>query len=266
VPRLRILTLNIWNRQGPWRKRLCLIQRELQSLDPDLVGLQEVMRHQPGSIDQASEIAAGLGYHVAYGAASRSSGGGEFGNAVLSKYPILVVENVSLPGEPSEEARSLLHVEVDAPVGRVPFFTTHFAWKPEHSQVRLRQAVAVVDAIDAATVPGGFPALLVGDFNADPDAEEMRVIREGRSTAGRGAPFIDCFGAAGDGSPGHTFASSNRYAANGCEKNQRIDYIFTRGVARGARGDVVLARVACLTPQGRVFASDHYGVYAEIEG
>jgi hypothetical protein len=39
---LRVATLNIWNRSGPWPDRLPLIRRELQRLGPAVIGLQEV--------------------------------------------------------------------------------------------------------------------------------------------------------------------------------------------------------------------------------
>ena len=60
---LRVVTLNIWNNQGPWPERLRLIRSELATLDAHLVGLQEVLRLEPGGApDQAQAIADGLGY------------------------------------------------------------------------------------------------------------------------------------------------------------------------------------------------------------
>src|SRR6185436_14700262 len=69
MDRLRVLTLNIWNRQGPWERRLVLIRRGIEQLQPDLIGLQEVLHHESTPIDQASAIAEGFGYHSAFGAA-----------------------------------------------------------------------------------------------------------------------------------------------------------------------------------------------------
>ena len=46
MERLRVVTLNIWNRQGPWRERLPLIRDGLAALAPDVVGLQEVLGAQ----------------------------------------------------------------------------------------------------------------------------------------------------------------------------------------------------------------------------
>src|SRR5438105_1827401 len=85
---LRVLTLNIWNRQGPWEERAKLIRRGLKELAPDLIGLQEVLHHDQEPLDQAQELSAGLGYHVAYASAWEIGGGLHLGNAILSRWPI----------------------------------------------------------------------------------------------------------------------------------------------------------------------------------
>src|SRR5882757_8415401 len=95
---LRVLTLNIWNRSGPWEQRLDAIRACVSDLSPDLVGLQEVL-HPTGAVegpDQAHLIAHDLGYSVAFGAAW-ANGGIEFGNAVLSRFPIARSQAISLP-------------------------------------------------------------------------------------------------------------------------------------------------------------------------
>jgi hypothetical protein len=40
---LAVLTLNVWNREGPWPDRLPLIKSWIDRLQPDLIGLQEVV-------------------------------------------------------------------------------------------------------------------------------------------------------------------------------------------------------------------------------
>src|SRR3954471_14822278 len=97
MDRLRVLTLNIWNRQGPWEARLALIRRGIEALRPDLVALQEVLRFEGNPRTQASEIAEGLGYHEAYGLAWEIGGGLQFGNAILSRFPIVSSETFALP-------------------------------------------------------------------------------------------------------------------------------------------------------------------------
>src|SRR3954462_15136351 len=110
MDRLSVLTLNIWNRQGPWEERSKLIRRGLKELAADLVGLQEVLHHDEEPVEQAQELADGLGYDLAFARAWHIGGGLQFGNAVLSRWPITRAENFQLPEEPSEETRSLLYV------------------------------------------------------------------------------------------------------------------------------------------------------------
>jgi len=88
----KVVSFNIWNKSGPWPERLAMIRDELRALSPDLIGLQEVMRlvepevtrYTPAT-DQATEIADGLGLHVAYAGAQEYGKGLVMGNALLSR-------------------------------------------------------------------------------------------------------------------------------------------------------------------------------------
>src|SRR5689334_16070618 len=125
--RLRVLTVNIWNRQGPWEQRLPLLRAGIKKLDPDLVGLQEVIEHEGQS--QADWIREGLGYEAAFGPAHDLGGGVRFGNAVLSRWPIEASRVFPLPTGETDEHRSMVLAEIASPHGKIPFFTTHLNWK-----------------------------------------------------------------------------------------------------------------------------------------
>ncbi|MCC6556177.1 MAG: endonuclease/exonuclease/phosphatase family protein [Polyangiaceae bacterium] len=276
MDRLRVLTLNIWNRQGPWEERLPLIREGIRALEPDVVGLQEVLWYEGTS--QAHAIAEGLGYEVAFGVAHRLGGGVEFGNAALSRWPIARTEVFPLPNGGSEEHRSLLLAEIAAPRGRLPLFVTHLNWKFHHGAVREAQVTAIADiVIREAPVEGAaiadpparsgedlLPPVLVGDFNAEPDAAEIRFLRGLQSLGGRSVYFADTFGIAGAG-PGFTFdARRNPFAAPTHEPPRRIDYVFVRGPDRRVRGKPLASRVVLDEVTAGVAASDHYGVCSEI--
>jgi endonuclease/exonuclease/phosphatase family metal-dependent hydrolase len=263
VDRLRVLTLNIWNKQGPWADRARLIRRGLESLAPDLVGLQEVLHHDAEPIDQAQELAAGLGYHVAYASAWHIGGGLQFGNAVLSRWPIGAADNFPLPGEPGVESRALLYARCDAPFGAIPVFCTHLDWKFHHGYLRERQVAFIAERVHELAPTDGFPPILMGDFNAEPDSDEIRFLRGLHTLRGRSVYFADCFGLAGEGA-GFSFAGSNAFARKLREPDRRIDYIFVRGPDRQLRGEPLAARVVFTEPEGEIFPSDHYGVLAEI--
>ncbi len=264
---LRVATLNVWNRFGPWEERLAAIRSDVDALAPDLLGLQEVVRLDPGegdALDQAAAIADGFGLHVAY---ARAKDARWFGNAALSRWPIARTHVFELPRGGTDERRTLLFAEVESPFGPVPFFVTHLNWKLEEGHVREAQVRDIVLRVESLAQPGGFPAILVGDFNAEPDADEMRFLRGLTSLgAGKRAYFQDAFAIAGDGSPGFTFARRNPFAAPLREPDRRIDYILVRGCDERFRGEPLEARLCFDQPVKGTYPSDHFGVLATLRG
>jgi endonuclease/exonuclease/phosphatase family metal-dependent hydrolase len=263
MDRLKILSLNIWNRQGPWPERLRAIRHLVAALDPHLVGLQEVM-HADGSGNQAEEIARDLGYHAAFGSAWDMGGGVHFGNALLSRFAPRDVESIHLPRGGNDEQRAALYLRVESPVGDLPVFVTHLNWKLHEGWVREQQVTYLAQRVAERAPTSGFPPIVMGDFNAEPDSDEIRFLRGYSSRLGRSVYFADCFAVAGDGSPGYTFCRDNPYAADWGEPNRRIDYIFVRGPDREGRGEPLSARVVGDEAWEGVFPSDHFGVYAEV--
>jgi endonuclease/exonuclease/phosphatase family metal-dependent hydrolase len=41
--RITVLTINIWNRSGPWEERRAMLRAGIEALNPDVIGMQEVM-------------------------------------------------------------------------------------------------------------------------------------------------------------------------------------------------------------------------------
>jgi endonuclease/exonuclease/phosphatase family metal-dependent hydrolase len=274
--RLSAATLNIWNKSGPWLARLQLIRDELATRRPDVLGLQEVLRLSSQgsprqSDDQALEIADGFGYEIAYGPATEYGNGLTMGNALLSRFPIVEQQTFELPGKESGESRSLLYTLLATPAGRLPIFVTHLNWKLHHGAVRLRQVRSIADQIEALfpLETPDLPPLLMGDFNAEPDSDEIRFLRGLHTLADRSVFYADSWWYGGDGSPGFTFdRSTNSFAAPAREPPRRIDYIFVRGPDAQRRGEPLSARLAFCSPSEidgeRVWPSDHYGLWVEI--
>ncbi len=280
---LRVATINVWNKSGPWLDRLPLIRRELERLRPDVVGLQEVLRFCPDGVeapfsttnDQATEIAEGLGFQLAYGIANDYGNGLKFGNALLSRHPIILEQNIPLPDMNSGETRSLLHASCATPHGVLPVFVTHLNWKFHHGAVRQRQVTFIAERI-AELCPidaSQLPPVLIGDFNAVPDADEIRFLTGLCALEGKTVYFSDAWAFAGQG-PGYTFDRTNHYAAKAHEPSRRIDYIFVRGPDRQFRGEPLRAELAfnaaSLTGPGvatvgePVWPSDHFGLFADL--
>jgi endonuclease/exonuclease/phosphatase family metal-dependent hydrolase len=260
---LRVVTLNIWNRGGPWPARLGVIRTGLAELSPDVVGLQEVLRPNGADCpDQARLIAEGLGYHIAYGPAF-DSGGIEFGNAILSKFPIRRSEVFALPKLDTSETRCLVFAELEAPFGAIPFFVTHLSWRFHEGYVREAQVKVIAERIKSLAPIHGFPPIIVGDFNAEPDADEIRYMKGLCSLGTRSAYFADTFGIVGRGA-GTTFSRLNPFTSGLREPDRRIDYVFVRGPDARGVGEPLDAHVCFDRPTDGVYASDHFGVSATI--
>lgn len=115
---LKVLTLNLWNRSGPYDERKSRIREWLDRLEPDLIGFQEAMRGE--GFDQVPELLEGAGYEIDFACASMWERM-EFGNAIASRWPISDREVLELPDLGTEEGRCALSVTVDAPVGEISF-------------------------------------------------------------------------------------------------------------------------------------------------
>lgn len=263
--RIKILTINIWNRSGPWEARRALLSEGVAALAPDLIGLQEVM--SDGTHTLAHEVLAGLGYGVVYGEAKPLLGGISFGNAAASRWPIAPRGVEPLPALDTDERRSALFTEVSTPIGPLPFAVTHLAWKLHHGYLREAQARALGEAITTREPPADarLPLVLCGDFNARPDAAEMRYLTGLQSLDGSSMFLTDCFEAAGAG-PGFTFdGRHNPHAAMAFEVQRRIDYVLVRGPDERGRGVPLTASVVLTEVRDGVAASDHFGVLTELD-
>lgn len=265
---LRVLSLNLWNTDGPWPARARRIGEWIDRLDPDLLAFQEVVR--VAGCDQLDELLAGRGYHTDYVAASpfwkpdREDVKGEVGNAVASRWPIRAREELQLPGTGDFETRTALSVEVTAPFGPVSFTVTHLNWRLDHGWVREQQAQAVCELALRHAPKRGFPPLLVGDFNAEPDATEIRYVTGLHALEGRSVCLLDAWARAGDGTPGFTWSNTNAWARLEREPDRRIDYVFAGLPRRDGLGELLGCRVVCNDEVDGVWPSDHFGVYAEL--
>ncbi|HEX7704674.1 MAG TPA: endonuclease/exonuclease/phosphatase family protein [Kofleriaceae bacterium] len=258
----RVATFNIWNRSGSWERRLPLIREQLRALDADAIGLQEVL--SLGGRTQADEIIEGTGWHVHHSPAWQIGGGLTFGNAIISPHPLLDCASFALPTPPGLDTRSVVFARVDAPHGPIPFFATHLTVQFHLCQTRCDQVVALADLVARLAPIGGPPPILVGDFNAHPDSDEIRFLRGLTTLDGRSFYLADSWLASGETGPGYTYDRKNPYVLRTHEPSNRIDYIFVRGPDANCRGEPVAARLALDVATDGIWPSDHFAVVADI--
>lgn len=173
--RVRVQSYNIHYGAGQdYIVDLPRIARVIASAEPDVVALQEVDSNVRRSelLDEPAELARLTGMQFVFGH-NIAHQGGLYGNAVLSRWPIMASENHRLPRCYMSEQRGLLEVTVQPPSEAPPItiFATHLDYRPV-SHERLLSA----RLINQLVVARGVPALLVGDLNATPDSATLKEL------------------------------------------------------------------------------------------
>ncbi|WP_432494281.1 endonuclease/exonuclease/phosphatase family protein [Kineococcus gypseus] len=281
-PPLRIMTWNVWWRFGDWRARREAILAVLAEHRPDVVGLQEVWATGgPDGENLAHWLAERLGMVAAWSPSPRPerwqrrlsphdphAGTVDFGNAVLSRYPLLERRTRALPaGGHEDEGRTALQVLVDAPRRPLPFTTTHLNSSPAESAVRVAQVRELVPFVAAGARRGEhYPPVLTGDFNAVETSDELRLAR-GYETAGpvEGFVLLDAWRFAHPQDPGLTWDRRNPWVARVHQPSARIDHVLVGLTPFTGEGAVRSARVVAAEPVGGVWASDHAAVLVDLE-
>ncbi len=265
---LRALTLNLWGEQGPFAARMALCQREIARLAPDVVALQEVRQIDGQLPNQAETFARALGYHHVFAGAVEWGGGLE-GLAILSRAPVQGSGHIELPHATETERRILLHAVVPTPAAQVAVFCTHLNYRMTHGVIREDQVEAVDRRVAEVLAGLSAPALavLMGDFNATPDHDEIRFLRGLHTLRGRRTYYQDAYLRRHGSEAGTTWSTRNPYTAKlrFLEGDRRIDYIFVSPMSRDGRGQVLECQVVLDQPDEQgVFPSDHFGLLADI--
>jgi endonuclease/exonuclease/phosphatase family metal-dependent hydrolase len=261
VASIRIVTINLWNGVRDAERRLQVLLPQLLALQPHVVTLQEVLE-RPGGLRQATRIAAALDGEMRFACVDASSGEGAIGNAIVSRLPIAGHRQITLPAPPHDH-RGALRCELTTPAGRLSVVTTHLSWELDLPHIREQQVLAL-DAF-ARAEPGALPTLLTGDFNCTPDAQVHQFLTGRASLGGRGTYWRDAFARRHPHSDGFTWSARNPYVARSVERNRRVDYVFVGPMRDDGPGAILHARVVLdLAGEDEVYASDHFGVFAEI--
>jgi len=256
----RVVTWNLWGQQGPWETRETAIAATLQTLEPDVVGLQEVWRSDRS---QAELLADKLGMHAAFYPASED--GVELGNAIISRWPILKTSAVDLPSPSGGSSRRIaIHALAKAPFGALDVYCTHLSWEPHHSKARQNQVIALTKFIDATSPKENNP-LLLADLNSRPSSDEVRMLTGETAVPVDGLVFQDAWTLGSDGSTGFTTSEKNVYADDWPWVPKRIDYVLC-GIRNGRPFFRVRhCELGGLGAVDDICPSDHYAVIADLD-
>jgi endonuclease/exonuclease/phosphatase family metal-dependent hydrolase len=243
---LHVATLNILNLADRWHERLPLILADMAALQPDLLGLQEVVY-----VMQQDRLigAAGEGR---YGAVRGWAGRPEYGNSLLVREPLEAIDVQRLDLGLSRAAHRAI---VRLPGGAtVLIVVTHLHHVVEGATQRDEQAEAILDWLAGA--PTSDAQVVVGDFNANP--QEPAAIRM------RAAGYRSAYAEANGADPAVTWPSGLQAPAMDTDGSPEcLDYIWVRGTVGVADCRLVFDRPDAQDPT--LYPSDHLGIAAHLE-
>ena len=154
-----------------------IMAKAIKECGADIIGLNEMRDEGPDEEYQAQTqiIAEKLGYHHCFAKAIDFGGVNPYGNALISKYPIISAEVVLIP-EPEVrgyngyyEDRCLLKAVIDVNGQEISVFVIHFGLNPDEAENAVK---AIVSNLPENKV------VLMGDFNLPPESELLLPIKE----------------------------------------------------------------------------------------
>ncbi len=236
---VRVLCYNIHYGQGTDGKYdVARLAKVIAQTKPDLVALQEVDVgvKRSNRVHEAQRLSELTGLEVRFGPTQHYEGG-LFGNAVLTRLPILDVMIQPLPYTESTPERvtyprGAIVVTVMGPDGKpLRFISTHFQHNVPEDRVAEAKAINQYFASESEV-----PTILAGDMNARPEEEPIQVLLKRWTNA------IDK-----DATP----------TAPSTKPRSRIDYIFYRPAARFEVSETKVIN--------EPLASDHRPVFAILK-
>jgi len=281
------MQLNIGSLLEPgWPERRHEVVAWLDRLEPDIVCLQEAWQsdESPNTAAWVAEQAS-ADWQVAFGGASFDPGlwpdeSLSFGSAILSRWPIDQCSYHRLPTGPDGSPFvvgvpwELFHAQTAG----LDVFSTHLSAAPTdgmHRRVQVAEIDRYVreirgdrdDLAGFGTKRESMPSILCGDFNAEPDSDEIRFMSSLTALDGRTTFWQDTWRLAGDGGQGLTQDwRTNPIAADMNVHPKRIDYVFVGDPfqRKGNAGRVLATEVVCDKSLTGVIASDHFGLCVDI--
>lgn len=165
--RIKIMSFNVCRSGELTQYSVVPFANLIQEYQPEIIALQELdyKTTRNTGIDFATKLGAALGMFPIFGRTIFYQGG-EYGIAVLSKYPFLSVKTEPLPSPAGvKEQRAVLITEIRLPSGQdIRFASTHL----DHSTDMVGSVMAI--ALNNYLLKDDMPIILGGDFNAKPES------------------------------------------------------------------------------------------------
>jgi endonuclease/exonuclease/phosphatase family metal-dependent hydrolase len=261
---MRVVTQNLWGTRGDWEARRAVLIDGFVELQPDLVAFIEAIKTD--EYDQVADL-LGPDYQVAHQTGREPDGQGA---SIASRWPLGELHEVDLnvTSRTRDFACTTLVTEILGPEPFAPLvFANHVPnWQLAFERERELQALVATRFLEELVGTSSTHVVLAGDLTSDPEAANVRFITGRQSLDGRSVCYRDAWESVHPGEPGETFTPDNPLVADWDWPFRRLDYVFVRC---GEHGGPTLEITACERifdqPSDGVWASDHFGVYADLE-
>ena len=233
--KLRVMTYNIHVGVGMDKKlELQRIADVINREKPDLVGLQEVDRgvERTQRKDEIVELSVLTKMQYAF-AHNLDYQGGQYGVAILSRFPIRASDHRMYQNRREAERRGMIRVEVLIDRKPLSFVTTHLDYQfPDGRQFEAEQMLEFLRDLKGTLI-------VVGDFNDEPVGSTYKLML---------TRFDDAWMSNREKQTGFSYPAD--------KPTKRIDYIFVR------KADKIKVKRAWVVD---TMASDHIPVVADLE-
>ncbi|MBR6793288.1 MAG: PASTA domain-containing protein [Clostridia bacterium] len=167
--------------------------KEIAALGPDILGLQAVDMNTDDNGDQTKLIADMLGYkYHHYTVAATDYKGGDFGNCILSRFPIVYADGGKFAAQNGEN-RGYVRAIIDVNGTLITVYNTMF--HNSNETIRNAQLAELVPMMERDTYP-----ILMGNINMPPEKLEGQIDLDAFTPLNGGKELtqkqITCYGSA----------------------------------------------------------------------
>ena len=172
MPTFTLASFNICSahfKEGKYTdENLRLLAEKITESRAHVIALQEVDRgaSRSNGVDMPTRLSelTGIPYH--YFIKIRDFQGGQYGTAILSKYPITTAETLNFPVKIATQGTSCGYCVLDVDGTPVTVYNTHLSIESEEANTECLSCLGVILKAHAVT-KGAF--LCCGDFNTSPE-------------------------------------------------------------------------------------------------
>jgi len=169
---IKTMTYNIYSARKMGIEAIAIV---IKKVDPDVVSLQEVERNTAvNPMDFPKELAALTGMKYYYFAHALTLKQGDYGNVILSKYPLQDTQSFHLSvADDGDDIRSLGYARIEKEGKEFYFATTHLGYKLDDA-TRLKQVGEILSHVKDLKKP----IILGGDLNSRPNSQTMPALQK----------------------------------------------------------------------------------------